>query len=49
MAAPPRTGTQLLPWFSRPAQQPEAPVEVSELATAQLPILSFAGGGIFFW
>ena len=43
-----RTGTQLLPWFARPAQSPEAPVEVKEAATTQQPILSFAGGGSEF-
>lgn len=43
VAEPQRTGTQLLPWFSKPAQTPEAPVELRE--TARQPILSFAGGG----
>lgn len=43
--AAPRTGTQLIPWFSRPAQTPEAPVEVKQATAAQQPILSFAGGG----
>lgn len=43
VAEPQRTGTQLLPWFSKPAQTPEVPVELRE--TARQPILSFAGGG----
>ncbi|KAL4419027.1 hypothetical protein ABPG77_010014 [Micractinium sp. CCAP 211/92] len=36
-----------LPWFTaRPSEVQEEP---SEQATATQPILSFAGGGIFFW
>lgn len=48
-AAPPgspKQGTQLLPWFRRPAQSPIAPVEVKETTGgSSMPILSFAGGG----
>ncbi len=49
-AAGQRSGTQLLPWFNRPAQSPSAPVTLEEAtSTSKQPILSFAGGGIFFW
>ncbi|KAL4430951.1 hypothetical protein ABPG75_006207 [Micractinium tetrahymenae] len=36
-----------LPWFSRPPLEVEAAPQ--EQAVAAQPILSFAGGGIFFW
>jgi hypothetical protein len=45
-AAPQRTGTQLLPWFAKPAQAPAAPLSVAQPdPVSKQPILSFAGGG----